>query len=118
MRCWTIVCVCVCVCCCKSDNIFCRGMNILWSELIRRSASWEHGAEFVLFQIICVMNYTSQGFNNMKTTRLQSDGGYIYPPHIKKVPGPLYCPACTPYFLSVKDTLNLLLNVKNHYSKK
>lgn len=33
-----------------------------------------------------------------KTTRLQLDGGwrgYIYTPHIKKLPGPLYCPTHT-----------------------
>lgn len=66
--------VCVCVCCRESDSIFCRGMNILWSELIRRFASWDLRGEFVLFQIICVMNYTSLGFNNMKTTQLQLEG--------------------------------------------
>lgn len=61
-------------------------MNILWSELIRRSASWELGGEFVLFQIIYVMNYTSLGFNNMKTTQLQLDGGWraIFTLHTSK----------------------------------
>lgn len=59
----------------ESDSIICRGMNILWSELIRCSGSRELRGEFVLFQIICVINYTSLRLNNMKTTQLQLEEG-------------------------------------------
>ena len=59
----------------KVTVYFAGGINILWSELIRRSASQGLRGEFVLFHIICVMNYTSLGVNNMKTTQLQLEGG-------------------------------------------
>lgn len=109
------VCVCTCVYCTESDSIICRGMNILWSELIRCSGSRELRGEFVLFQIICVINYTSLRLNNMKTTQLQLEegGGCIYTPHIKKKPGPLFCPLCTAY--SVKATLNLNLFLRSSH---
>lgn len=58
-----------------SDSVFRRGMNILWSELIRCSASWELRGEFVLFQIICVdelyISRFQQCKKNEKTTQLQ-----------------------------------------------
>lgn len=115
------LCVCTCVYCRESDSIICRCMNILWSELIRCSGSRELRGEFVLFQIICVINYTSLRLNNMKTTQLQLDGegvcvcvkGCIYTPHIKKKPGPLFCPLCTAY--SVKATLKLNLILRSSH---
>lgn len=56
---------------------------------------------------------TQQYENNTVTIRGRGVKGCIYTPHIKKKPGPLFCPLCTAYSVKATLKLNLILRSSN-----